>query len=464
MQRLILFICLLLACSANAARLPMLQPCEANKPALCGTIEVPENRARKNGRTIPIRVMVIPASDDKAAAEPMFALTGGGPGIAAIPEASSWIADFPEIAATRDVVFFDMRGTGDSNALDCPLGSANAAIRGFLGGDLPADVITACREQLAQRADLTAYTTAAAADDMDAVRRWLGYERIHIYGSSYTARLAMVYARRYSKHVRTVTMKAVTPFAIRNPLHVAEAAQASLDRVFADCAAEAACREKYPDLAAQFASVLDALAKQPVTLTLKSGPIELTRDIFAGAIRRMLYSVDTQRSLPFVIASAARGDFAPLQPLLSAGEAIDRVLNVGLFLSVTCAEDVARFTDAEAIEAARGTFSGATLPLSLSRVCRQWPSARIPRDMEKKANVPALIISGTLDPDTPPRWGAEMQRLFPGSVHMIVEGMAHSGRPRCVRDVVTKFVLSGSTKSLDTACAKEEKRPAFAIR
>jgi len=104
------------------------------------------------------------------------------------------------------------------------------------------------------------------------------------------------------------------------------------------------------------------------------------------------------------------------------------------------------------------------LPLSLTRACRQWPSARIPRDMERRARVPALIISGTLDPDTPPRWGAEMQRLFPGSVHMIVEGMAHSGRPQCVRDVVTKFVLSGTTKNLDTTCATKEKRPAFVIR
>jgi len=79
--------------------------------------------------------------------------------------------------------------------------------------------------------------------------------------------------------------------------------------------------------------------------------------------------------------------------------------------------------------------------------------------MERQARVPALIISGTLDPDTPPRWGKEMQRLFPGSTHLIVEGMAHSGSPQCVRDAVTRFVLSGTSKGLDAACPGEQRPP-----
>ncbi|HJQ36122.1 MAG TPA: alpha/beta hydrolase [Thermoanaerobaculia bacterium] len=402
------------------------------------TIQVPENRAIKNGRTIPIRVLVIPAESANKKVDPMFALTGGGPGIASIPDAKSWVANFPDIAATRDVVFFDMRGTGASNALDCPMGED--ANRAFLAGQIPVEKIAPCRDALAQKAELKSYTTADAADDMEDIRRALGYERINIYGSSYTARLAMVYAQRYPKRVRTVTMKAVTPFALRNPLYFAASAQAALDRVFADCAADATCREKYPDLKTQFASI--------------------HHEFFAGAVRRMLYSADTQRALPLMIASAAKGDFAPLQPMMNAGAAIDRVLNLGLFLSVTCAEDVSRFTEREAIDAARNTFSGPALPLALLRVCREWPAAPLRHAINKKARVPALIISGTLDPDTPPRWGEEMKRLFPGSTHMVVEGMAHSGSPQCVRDAVTKFVLSGKANGLGAAC-EGEKRPAF---
>jgi len=417
------------------------------------TFDVFENRATKRGRKIAIKVLVIPATNPKPAADPMFVLTGGGPGIASIPDAQSWAANYPELAATRDLVFFDQRGTGESNALDCPVGGGDAAIRSFLGGELSADLVRACRDELAQRADLTAYTTADAADDMEDIRRRLGYARINIYGSSYTSRLAMVYAQRYPKRVRTVTMKAVTPFALRNPLHAAEAAQAALDRLFADCAAEPACREKYPDLRTQFESVL---------ARLDAKPSELSRNVFAGVIRRMLYNADTQRSLPFVIASAAREDYTPLKPILGAGDAIDRALNVGMFLTVTCAEDVARYTETDAVNAARGTFSGPVLATALLRACAQWPAVPLRHRIETKSNVDALILSGMLDPDTPPRWGEEVNRLFPRAKHIVVEGMAHSGSPQCVRDLVTKFVLAGSVKNVDAQC--DVKRPAFVIR
>lgn len=450
MRRLIILSLLLFTAAANAA---VLKPCESDTKLRCGTLEVFENRATKRGRKIGIKVLVIPATNPTPAADPMFALTGGGPGVASIPEAKSWAGNFPEIAATRDIVFFDQRGTGESNALDCPVGDSAAAIRSFLGGELSADLVRACRDELAKRADLKSYTTAAAADDMDDIRRWLGYERINIYGSSYTSRLAMVYAQRYPKRVRTVTMKAVTPFALRNPLYAADASQAALDRLFADCAAEPACREKYPDLRAQFERVL---------ARLEASPGELTRNVFAGVIRRMLYSADAQRALPFAIASAAREDYTPLKPVLGAGEAIDRVLNVGLFLSVTCAEDVARYTEAEAIDAARGTFSGPVLATALLRACAQWPVAPLRHRIETKSKVDALIISGALDPDTPPRWGNEMNRLFPRAKHVVVEGMAHSGSPQCVRDLVTKFVLAGSMKNVDAKC--DVKRPPFVIR
>src|SRR6185436_9695754 len=119
MRRLIIILSLLLTAAASGG---VLKPCESDPKLLCGTLDVFENRATKRGRKIGIRVLVIPATNPKPAADPMFALTGGGPGIASIPEAKSWAGNFPEIAATRDIVFFDQRGTGESNALDCSIG------------------------------------------------------------------------------------------------------------------------------------------------------------------------------------------------------------------------------------------------------------------------------------------------------------------------------------------------------
>ena len=45
--------------------------------------------------------------------------------------------------------------------------------------------LTACRDELSRRADLTQYTTAAAAADYERVLDALGYRQVNIIGTSY---------------------------------------------------------------------------------------------------------------------------------------------------------------------------------------------------------------------------------------------------------------------------------------
>jgi hypothetical protein len=170
------------------------------------------------------------------------------------------------------------------------------------------------------------------------------------------------------------------PASLRNPLNTAADSQAALDRVFADCRAETACSSAFPTLRDDFDAVLARLTKEPASVLLRNGAtIRLTRGIFAGVIRRMLYGADTQRAIPLTIAAAAREDYTPLLPALGAGEALDRALNVGLFLSVTCAEDVSRYDAGAVKKATTGTFSGDSLATPLLAVCRIWPRARAAR-------------------------------------------------------------------------------------
>jgi pimeloyl-ACP methyl ester carboxylesterase len=456
MRKLILSAALIAAAAQAETRYPMLKPCPTSAEALCGAVEVPETRGAKETRRLTLDVVVVPARSADVKRDAVFALTGGGPGIAAIPEAKGWVDSYPEIHETRDIIFWDQRGTGGSHALDCELGADS--LRAFFAGDMPVDTIRACGEELSKRADLRSYTTADSADDLEDIRRWLGLSKINMYGSSATSRLAAVYAQRYPRNVRTVTMKAATPVAAKNPLYAARESQAALDRVFADCAADAKCAASYPDLRADFGAVMQALAAAPA----KVGEVAMTREIFAGVMRRMLYSADSQALIPAAITAAKRGNFAAVQPMLAAAPRIDKILNLGDFLNVTCAEDVAQFGAADIEAATAGTFTGDVLAAAMKRACAVWPVAKLRHDYNKRVSgVPALIISGTLDPDVPPVWGREMAKLFRGSVAIDVEGQAHSGSPPCVRSIVSAFVLAGTTEGLPTACLKEMKRPAF---
>ncbi|MEO6749507.1 MAG: alpha/beta hydrolase, partial [Casimicrobiaceae bacterium] len=73
----------------------------------CGSLEVPENRARPGGRSITLSIVVLPANTLSPKTDPLFVLAGG-PG-----QAASSIADFAatlsDVRTTRDIVLVDQR-------------------------------------------------------------------------------------------------------------------------------------------------------------------------------------------------------------------------------------------------------------------------------------------------------------------------------------------------------------------
>jgi pimeloyl-ACP methyl ester carboxylesterase len=81
------------------------------------------------------------------------------------------VPELPEYWRRRDVVLVDRRGTGGSNGLPC----AWDEMRSRLEQMHPPNAVADCRRTLEARADLTRYTTDAAADDLDEVRAALGY-------------------------------------------------------------------------------------------------------------------------------------------------------------------------------------------------------------------------------------------------------------------------------------------------
>ena len=451
----------------------MLTPCprkDVPGEVLCGTLEVPENRAQPGGRTISLNIVVLRALLPNPAPDALFTF-GGGPGLAEASDVEDNAESFAKIRAERDIVMVDQRGTGKSNPLNCSFGGLNDLVQAFLAGDLPREKVSECRAQLESRADLRFYTTPIAADDLDDVRRWLGYEKINVYGGSYGSRAALVYLDRHPQHVRTATLRAVFPLSLKNPLYSPRDAQQSLARLFADCAAEGSCRAAYPRLSNDLDSVLTRLSEAPVDVTVtdprtkQPAAVRITRDVFAGGLRRLLYSPSSQKNVPLIISRAAAGDFKPFEPILLGAAGIERVLSMGLFLSVTCAEDVARIREGEIDRATRGTFAGGVMVTSLKSACSVWPRGILPADYHRpvRAKVPTLLLSGALDPMTPARYGEAVARHLPDSRHVVMEGVAHNPFPDCAVNMMARLISEASLAHLDTSCLASVKRPTFTL-
>ena len=75
---------------------------------------------------------------------------------------------------------------------------------------------------------------------------------------------------------------------------------------------------------------------------------------------------------------------------------------------------------------------------------------------------PVLILSGTHDPVTPPRWGTEAASHLPNSLHLVVPGAHGVAGSACVQGILLEFLERAAVADLDTSCIEEMSMPAFA--
>ena len=178
-----------------------------------------------------------------------------------------------------------------------------------IGEPFAIERVRACRAELEKIADLTQYTTSIATDDLDEVRSALGYDRINVYGGSYGSTTSLVYLRQHGNHVRSVAIFGVAPPAAKIPLSFARGVQESMNRLFADCLADAPCKAAYPDVASEFQKVLAQFDNGPVEVTADNiytgtqQKVPVVRDAFVDAIRHLLYVPNAAAAL--LITSSA---------------------------------------------------------------------------------------------------------------------------------------------------------------
>lgn len=446
---------------------------ETGNPALRGVFRVPEDRRLGPlgvGRTLDLDFTVFLATGPDPAPDPVV-FVAGGPGQAAT-RAFGGVSASP-LRVRRDLILIDQRGTNGNHALRCRATGNDGDPQTYLDPLFQPEAFRACAEELSRRADLTCYTTEIAAHDLDAFRAALGYEKLNLVGGSYGTRASLVFMRSFPASVRSAVLDGVAPLAFKNPLFHAAAAQEALDNTLAECAADPDCQRAYPDLEHELAEVLARLEKEPAEVRVPhpngSGEevtVHLDRNAFAEAMRVLLYYVPGNRRLPRLIHAAHEGDLAPFAVSgMATSRALRTQLALGMLLSVTCAEDLPRIREEEILTATAGTFLGDVRVRSQLEVCKVWPRAEVSPGFGDpvSVDVPTLVLSGTLDGVTPPRWGDEAGRHLPSSVHLVVPGGHGVGSIPCIAGIVADFIERGSTEGLDTSCVSSVRLPPFEL-
>ncbi|MEO8847122.1 MAG: alpha/beta fold hydrolase [Casimicrobiaceae bacterium] len=425
----------------------------------CGTLEVPENRAMPAGRKLALSVIVLPANTLSPKPDPLFVLAGG-PG-----QAASSIADFAatlsDVRTTRDIVLVDQRGTGRSAPLDCAAFRRDAGLAAALEAD-PRPRAAACAAELMRRGvDLTQYTTTTFIADLEDVRRALAYPRINLWGGSYGTRVAQEYVRRHADVIRSVVLDGVAPPRMIVTLDVWPTREHVIDGVIAACARSPACNAAHPALSHSLATIEQALGPQGRDITLamprngEAQSLHLTFDALLSALQLIVYQPEMAALLPEILSRAERGDYAPLLALLAMfDDSFEDSINAALHYSVTCAEDVPRITPA-ARERVLANATIARLVSQLIDVCGAWPRGAMPADFATPlaSDIPMLLLSGGLDPVTPPAYAAEVAATLQHAKSIVAPGYGHIVSSHgCAPRLVARFIDSAGFDTLPQSC------------
>lgn len=370
-----------------------------------------------------LHVAIFHTSHPNPAPDPIVYLEGG-PGfspLAAVPVVFDDV--YAPLLLRRDLIIFDQRGTGYSEpVLNCP------EIDGGATG------IFDCYDRLiAEGIDLTQYTSAASAADVDALRQTLGYAQWNIYSTSYGTRLALTVMRDFPDGIRSVVLDSAYPLQVdlygEFPANVNRALQV----LFENCAADRLCSQHYPDLPSVFYEQVRQLTESPalVTLTHQNRSFEVRVDGYRviNTIFGALYDPHLIPDLPRRIYAGQVGDYETLFGLQAPESAVG--FSAGLYYAMQCNEEVpfsSREDYPEYPEIEVFFNRNAVFGRPMFTICDYWQSIT-PAAVENEpvhSDLPTLILAGEYDPITPPQWGLLASQTLSQSYFYEFRGLGHS--------------------------------------
>lgn len=380
--------------------------------AIRGSFQVPENRADPDSRRLTLRYVRFPATGSKPGAPIVY--LAGGPGGSGIETAKR--QRYPLFMAMRefgDVIAFDQRGTGASD--DTPVCEPNSAPSEStpLSDQAYAAAYRAAALECAafwkdKGIDLRGYTTEESVQDLDALRKHLGADKISLWGISYGSHLALAALKKIDDRLDRVIIASVE--GLDQTVKLPAGTDAYFDRLQAAVDTQPAAKAAYPDLKAMVARVHARLDAKPVMLTLQGpggAPAEvlLQRRTLQMIASAMISDPESAVLMLATYRAADAGEFAPLagivQRFLGPGEPM-KLQAMPLAMDIASGIDDAMLATVE--KQAKTALLGDVLNFPMPQLRDALPELVLDANFRQApvSHVPTLVLSGTLDGRTYP--------------------------------------------------------------
>ncbi len=398
--------------------------------AVRGYFDVPEDRNDPRSRWI--RLGYVKFASTAARPGPPIVYLAGGPGGEATGAATG--PRFPIFMALRevaDVIAFDQRGTGLSNAIPArpaPVGPWPALTREGLTDRLGAEFTQAWADWARAGVAMAGYTTEQSADDVDDLRRHLGAEAINLWGISYGSHLALSILKRHGDRIGRVALASLEgqDQTVKRPA-CNDAYLARVDRLLD---ADPVARAAVPDLPALMRRVHERLEAEPSTLSLPvdGGSVDLKLGAFgvqylAGGL---IANPPTLSLLPGLYRALDAGDTSGMAGFFGDPAGLFSVRGMPEAMDLASGISSARLALVE--REARTAVLGDALNFPMPHLLGVIPGFGLGEAFRAplETRVPALLVSGTLDGRTVLEEQDEVAEQFSVKSRVIVENAGHN--------------------------------------
>jgi len=176
-----------------------------------------------------------------------------------------------------------------------------------------------------------------------------------------------------------------------------------------------------------------------------------------------MYVASYLPDLPQVIYDASQGNIDPISQVDSVFLSSEKDFSWGMYAAVTCyeweafASEPKLAADLQAHPELGGSQGTAQGPFDM---CKPWnlPAAPAIEDQAVKSSVPTLVLSGQLDPVTPPEWGQLAASSLSKGTYVLIPAAGHGSSltEQCPRRLALSFFTDPSTPP-DSSCTKDMK-------
>ncbi|PKA98069.1 pimeloyl-ACP methyl ester carboxylesterase [Flavobacteriaceae bacterium MAR_2009_75] len=425
-----------------------------------GILEVPENRNDPDSRTLKLVYKVLKAKKADSLKAPIVYLMGG-PGGATLIMEDYW-KNHP-LRNDRDIVLMDQRGTGKSEANCVDLGDAIFTI---MRQDLDiyndykamATIMAECKETMKKGAvDLAGYNSRENAADFEDLRKALGYKKWNLFGASYGSRLGLTIMRDFPKGVRSAVLVGILAPESDIFGHRIRNIENSLFASLRGCEENEGCNNRYPNLKERLLQSLKKLQKNPMRFDYKKKPYAFNlQDAFA-LLNFLLYDNKTIGNLPFFLEALENRKAEPIIDTLQDFESFYNLLNIPMLYSVTAYEELPFYnvTDTnKAIQQSEIGFAFTSYDLA-AKLLASWHPHRA-TDFENQpvaSDIPTLMVSGSLDPATPPSDANGALKHLKNGYNVVFPDESHGLFNPCLFQIAEYFI-NNPLKKPNSECSE----------